>query len=44
LFESQLTDILVNAGTALLYIVGLIGIVVWLERGEAKKTTVTETH
>jgi len=46
LFESQLADMLVNAGTILIYLTGLIGFVAWLERGKAKqhKTAVTETQ
>ncbi|WP_187147464.1 hypothetical protein [Candidatus Nitrososphaera gargensis] len=45
MFESPLTDILVNAGTALIYITGLIGFVAWLERGRARrKTAMTETQ
>ena len=47
LFESQLADMLVNAGTILIYLTGLIGFVAWLQRGKAKqqqKTAVTETH
>ena len=45
LFESQLTDILVNAGTILIYLTGLVGFVAWLERSKAKqqKTTGTTT-
>jgi hypothetical protein len=45
LFESQLADILVNAGSILIYLTGLIGFVAWLERGRSKqKTTAAETH
>lgn len=46
LFESQLADVLVNAGTILIYLTGLIGFVAWLERGKAKqhKTAVAETR
>jgi hypothetical protein len=46
LFESQLADMLVNAGTILIYLTGLIGFVAWLQRGKAKqqKTAVTETQ
>jgi hypothetical protein len=43
LFESQLADVLVNAGTILIYLTGLIGFVAWLERGRTKqKTTAAE--
>ncbi|MEP0824472.1 MAG: hypothetical protein HRF40_03220 [Nitrososphaera sp.] len=46
LFESPLTDILVNAGSVLIYIIGLIGFAAWLERSRAKEkkgnSTVTE--
>ena len=42
LFEWQLTDILVNAGTILIYLTGLVGCVAWLERGKARqKSTLT---
>jgi hypothetical protein len=46
LFESPLTDILVNAGTALIYITGLIRFVAWLERSKATrhKAAMTETR
>jgi hypothetical protein len=45
LFESPLTDMLVNAGTALIYVTGLIGFVVWLERSKVMhKTTEIKTH
>jgi hypothetical protein len=37
LFESQLTEILINAGTTLVYIAGLVGFVAWLERSKAKR-------
>jgi hypothetical protein len=37
LFESPLVDILINAGTALIYITGLVGFVAWLERSKAKR-------
>lgn len=39
MFESQLSDILINAGTTLVYITGLIGFVVWLERSKARRKT-----
>ena len=39
LFESQLADVLVNAGTILIYLTGLIGFVAWLERGKARQKT-----
>lgn len=46
LFESELTGMLVNAGTFLVYITGLLGFVAWLERSKAKqkKTSMTEIH
>jgi hypothetical protein len=42
LFESALTDILLNAGTALIYITGLVGFVAWLERSRAKRAAMAE--
>ena len=39
LFELQLTDMLVNAGTILIYLTGLVGFVAWLERGKARQKT-----
>jgi hypothetical protein len=43
LFESPLADILINAGSALIYITGLVGFVAWLERSEAKcRASITE--
>ncbi|HXV45536.1 MAG TPA: hypothetical protein VD736_02575 [Nitrososphaera sp.] len=43
MFESPMADILINAGTALVYITGLIGFVAWLERSKARRrTSVTE--
>lgn len=39
LFESQLTDMLVNAGTILIYLTGLVGFVAWLERSKARQKT-----
>jgi hypothetical protein len=45
LFESELADILINAGTALIYITGLVGFVAWLERSKAKRrAAITETQ
>jgi len=45
LFESQLTDILINAGAALVYITSLVGFVAWLERSKAKRrAAITETQ
>lgn len=40
LFEWQITDMLVNAGTILIYLTGLVGFVAWLERGKAKQKSV----
>jgi hypothetical protein len=37
LFESALTDILLNAGTTLIYITGLVGFVAWLKRSGARR-------
>jgi hypothetical protein len=37
MFESQLTDMLVNAGTFLVCVTGLVGFVAWLERGKIKQ-------
>lgn len=37
LFESPLTDMLINAGSVLIYITGLIGFVAWLERSKSKQ-------
>jgi hypothetical protein len=34
-----MADILINAGTALIYITGLIGFVAWLERSKARRRT-----
>lgn len=42
MFESQLTDMLINAGTILIYVTGLIGFVAWLERSSAKQHVMTE--
>jgi hypothetical protein len=39
LFESPLADMLVNAGTILIYLTGLVGFVAWLERGKARQKT-----
>lgn len=48
LFESPLTDMLINAGSVLIYITDLIGFVAWLERSKARQkkdnNTVTETQ
>jgi hypothetical protein len=45
LFESPLTDMLVNAGSVLIYITGLIGFVAWLERSKTRqKNAVVETQ
>lgn len=45
LFESPLTDMLVNAGMILVYITSLVGFVAWLERSKAKrKAAITETQ
>ncbi len=46
LFESLLADILVNAGTVLIYITGLVGFVAWLEQrgGARRKSAIVETQ
>lgn len=46
MFESLLADILVNAGTVLIYITGLVGFVAWLEQrgGARRKSAIVETQ
>jgi|GEM_PF-5883149 len=46
LFESPLTDVLINTGSVLIYITGLVGFAAWLERSKVRQkkgnTRVTE--